>query len=56
VNFARVVVDAAETSRPALVKIARDGSRGTWSMGEVASASARLAGTWPRAELGAGTP
>jgi acetyl-CoA synthetase len=44
-NFARDVVDAAPASRPALVELARDGSRTVWSFGEVADRSAGLAGT-----------
>ena len=44
-NFARDVVDAAPAGDRALVEIARDGARREWSFGEVADASARLAGT-----------
>jgi len=44
VNFAREVVDAAPPGRRALVELARDGRRREWSFGEVADASARLAG------------
>jgi acyl-coenzyme A synthetase/AMP-(fatty) acid ligase len=44
-NFARDVVDAADPSRPALVELARDGTRRAWSFGEVADGAARLAGT-----------
>jgi acetyl-CoA synthetase len=43
-NFARDVVDAAPAQRPALVELARDGTRREWSFGEVADRSARLAG------------
>lgn len=43
-NFARDVVDAADPARRALVELRRDGSRREWSFGEVADASARLAG------------
>jgi acyl-coenzyme A synthetase/AMP-(fatty) acid ligase len=44
-NFARDVVDAAPASDRALVEITREGARREWSFGEVANASARLAGT-----------
>jgi acetyl-CoA synthetase len=44
-NFARDVVDAAPRSRRALVELTRDSQRREWSFGEVADASARLAGT-----------
>jgi acyl-coenzyme A synthetase/AMP-(fatty) acid ligase len=47
-NFARDVVDAAPPGRLALVERARDGTRRTWSFGEVADAAARLAGTFAR--------
>ena len=43
-NFARDVVDAAPPGRLALVELARDGGRREWCFGEVADASARLAG------------
>src|ERR1700761_1495633 len=43
-NFARDVVDAAPADRRALVGIARDGRRREFTFGEVADASARLAG------------
>src|SRR3954471_24786412 len=43
-NFARDVVDAAPPGRRALVALGRDGSRGEWSFGEVAGATARAAG------------
>ena len=43
-NFARDVVDAAEPGALALVELARDGARRTWSFGQVADGSARLAG------------
>jgi acetyl-CoA synthetase len=45
VNFARDVVDAADPERPALVELARDGTRRTWSFGEISDRSARVAGT-----------
>jgi acyl-coenzyme A synthetase/AMP-(fatty) acid ligase len=44
-NFARDVVDAAPPDRPALIELARDGTRREWSFGEVADRSSRLAGT-----------
>ncbi|MGH2896496.1 MAG: acyl-CoA synthetase [Solirubrobacteraceae bacterium] len=43
-NFARDVVDAAPAGDRALVEISRDGARREWTFGEVAEASARLAG------------
>jgi acetyl-CoA synthetase len=43
-NYSRDVVDAAPTGRVALIELARDGPRRTWTFGEVADASARLAG------------
>ncbi len=43
-NFARDVVDAAPAHDRAIVEIARDGRRREWTFGEVADASARLAG------------
>jgi acyl-coenzyme A synthetase/AMP-(fatty) acid ligase len=45
VNFARDVVDAAPAGDLALVEIARDGRRRAFTFGEIADASARLAGT-----------
>src|SRR5688572_25572020 len=44
-NFSRDVVDAADPARPALVELARDGTRREWAFGEVADRAARLAGT-----------
>ena len=44
-NFALDVVDAAEPGRPALVELARDGTRREWAFAEVADKAARLAGT-----------
>jgi acetyl-CoA synthetase len=44
VNFARDVVDAAPSADRALVELARSGERREWTFGDVASASARLAG------------
>jgi len=43
-NYSRDVVDAAPAGRAALIELARDGTRRTWTFGEVADASARLAG------------
>jgi len=44
-NFARDVVEAAPAGRRALVTISREGERREWTFGEVAEASARVAGT-----------
>jgi acetyl-CoA synthetase len=44
-NFARDVVDAAPPGDRALVELSRNGARREWTFGEVADASARLAGT-----------
>jgi len=44
VNFAREVLDQRDPRALALVELARDGTRRTWSFGEVAERSARLAG------------
>jgi acetyl-CoA synthetase len=44
VNFARDTVDAQDPGRIALVELARDGFRRTWTFGEVADAAARVAG------------
>ena len=44
VNFARDVVDSAPPGARALVELARDGRRREFTFGEVADASARLAG------------
>jgi acyl-coenzyme A synthetase/AMP-(fatty) acid ligase len=46
VNFSRDVVDAAPGGDRALVEIERDGRRREWTFGEVADASARLAGAF----------
>ena len=53
-NFARDVVDAAPAGRRALVELARDGHRREWSFGEVATGSARLAGTLTARGVGRG--
>jgi acyl-coenzyme A synthetase/AMP-(fatty) acid ligase len=44
VNYVRDVVDAAPADVPALVELRPDGGRRVWSFGEIADASARLAG------------
>jgi acyl-coenzyme A synthetase/AMP-(fatty) acid ligase len=41
-NFARDVVDRYAADRPALLELARDGSRRSWSFGEVSEGSVRL--------------
>ena len=46
VNFTREVVDAADRSLPALVALARDGSRSELTFGELSHRAARLAGTF----------
>jgi acyl-coenzyme A synthetase/AMP-(fatty) acid ligase len=43
-NFVRDIVEAAPADRTALIELARDGTRRSWSYGKVADASARLAG------------
>ena len=53
-NFARDVVETADPGRPALVELARDGTRRTWTFGEVADRSARLAGTLTARGIGKG--
>jgi acyl-coenzyme A synthetase/AMP-(fatty) acid ligase len=53
-NFARDYVDAAPADRTALIELARDGSRREWSFGQVADASARLAGTFARSGVSKG--
>jgi acyl-coenzyme A synthetase/AMP-(fatty) acid ligase len=53
-NFARECVDAAPRDRLALIELARDGARREWFFGEVADASARLAGTLARAGVSRG--
>src|SRR5580700_7244702 len=47
-NFARDIVDRAPADARAIVELARDGSRREWTFGEVADASARLAGRLTR--------
>jgi acetyl-CoA synthetase len=53
-NFARDVVDAAPAGDRALVEISRAGERRAWTFGEVADASARLAGTLVARGVGRG--
>jgi acetyl-CoA synthetase len=48
VNFARDVVCAADPRKPALVELARDGTRRTWTFGEVATRSAALGGRFTK--------
>lgn len=43
-NFVREVVEAAPPEAPALIELSREGERRVWSFGEVADATARLAG------------
>jgi len=54
VNFARDVVDQSPPEQLAMVELARDGSRREWRFGEVADASARLAGTLSSRGVGRG--
>lgn len=53
-NFARDVVDAAPPGATALIELGRDGGRREWTFGEVAEASARLAGRLRREGVGTG--
>ncbi len=53
-NFARDVVDAAPAGDRALVEITLEGERREWTFGEVADASARLAGTLVARGVGRG--
>jgi len=48
VNFVRDVVERLPAGELALVELARDGDRRTWTFGEVSDRSARLAGTLAR--------
>ncbi|MCW3027940.1 MAG: AMP-dependent synthetase and ligase [Solirubrobacterales bacterium] len=52
-NFAREILDRP-AHEPALVELARDGSRREWTFGEVADRSARLAGTLAARGVGRG--
>jgi len=42
-NFTRDIVDAAPTSRKALVSLSAEGARSEWTFGEIADSTARLA-------------
>jgi len=53
-NFARDVVEAATAHRRALVALDAAGGRTEWTFGEVASASARVAGTLAARGVGRG--
>jgi len=48
VNFARDIVEAAPAERTAIVELTRDGSRRTWTFGQITAASSRLAGNLSR--------
>jgi acetyl-CoA synthetase len=52
VNFARDVLGPRDPDAPALIELARDGGRRTWTFAEVDDAAARMAGALQR--LGAG--
>jgi acyl-coenzyme A synthetase/AMP-(fatty) acid ligase len=54
VNFAREVVDAAPADATALIELGRDGNRRKWRFGEVARASACLAGRLRAEGVGSG--
>jgi acyl-coenzyme A synthetase/AMP-(fatty) acid ligase len=54
VNFARDVVDVRDPRAPAMLELARDGSRRSWSFGEVAERAAHLAGAVERLGVGRG--
>ncbi|MFA9269640.1 MAG: acyl-CoA synthetase [Baekduiaceae bacterium] len=53
-NVAAALVDSASPERTALLELARDGSRRTWTFGEVADRTARLAGTLAARGIGRG--
>jgi acetyl-CoA synthetase len=53
-NFARDVVDAAPADRLALVELSREGKRREWCFGEVAEASAAMAGRLAALGVGRG--
>ncbi len=53
-NFARDVVQAAPAQRLALLELARDGDRRTWSFREVTDRSARMAGAFLKRGVGRG--
>ena len=50
-NFVRDVVEASRAEAPALIELRRDGTRRAWTFGEVAEASAGLAGHLAREGL-----
>jgi acetyl-CoA synthetase len=52
VNFASDVLAAADDGQPAIVELAREGTRREWTFGEISGLSARLAGRL--SELGVG--
>src|SRR5271166_1735562 len=54
VNFARDVLDRRDPQALALLELARDGSRRSFSFGEVAERAARLAGALQRRGVGRG--
>jgi acyl-coenzyme A synthetase/AMP-(fatty) acid ligase len=54
VNFARDVLEPLPPEHPALVELARDGTRRVWSFAEIEDRSARLAGTLARHGVGRG--
>ena len=53
-NFVRDVIEAADPASAALVALAADGSRATFSYGEVADRSARVAGALAERGVGRG--
>ena len=53
-NFTRDVVERCDPGALALVELARDGSRRTWTFGDVADRSARLAGAFSQRGVGRG--
>ena len=54
VNFTRDVLGRCDPRAAALLELARNGSRRSWSFGEVADSSARLAGTLQQMGVGRG--
>jgi acyl-coenzyme A synthetase/AMP-(fatty) acid ligase len=54
VNFAREILERRAAKEPALLELARDGSRREWSFGELGDRSARLAGSLQRLGVGRG--
>ena len=53
-SFVTDVVDGAPRGRTALIELARDGTRRTWTFGEVSDRAARLAGALARRGVGRG--